>query len=81
MGPTCPWPAPPTIAPLLVRTADVPEPNGIYRLTTQAQGDAQSLGILNDSKENNISVLSRTTCDDSAQLWEVTSEWPVKEAL
>ncbi|WP_426735673.1 hypothetical protein [Myxococcus faecalis] len=68
-------------SPLLVKTADVPEPNGIYRLTTQAQGDAQSLGILNDSKENNISVLSKTTCDDSAHLWKVTSEWPVKEAL
>ncbi|MFY1827589.1 RICIN domain-containing protein [Myxococcus fulvus] len=75
--------------PLLVKTADVPEqrwklipePNGIYRLTTQAQGDTQSLGILNDSKENNISVLSKTTCNDSAQLWKVTSEWPVKDAL
>ncbi|RKG52496.1 hypothetical protein D7X30_33345 [Corallococcus sp. AB011P] len=67
--------------PLLVKSADVPEqrwklipePNGIYRLTTQAQGDALSLDIVNDSIANNIPILAKTGCNDSGQLWKVTT--------
>jgi hypothetical protein len=70
--------------PLLVKSADVPEqrwkltpePNGIYRLTTQAQGDALSLDIVNDSRANNIPILDTTGCNDSGQLWKVTSVGP-----
>src|SRR5215217_163383 len=70
--------------PLLVKSAAVPEqrwklipePNGIYRLTTQAKGDALSLDIVNDSKANNIPILAKTGCNDSGQLWKVTSASP-----
>ncbi|MCP3166359.1 RICIN domain-containing protein [Myxococcus qinghaiensis] len=75
--------------PLLVKSAAVPEqrwklipePNGIYRLTTQAQGDALSLDIVNDSRANNIPILAKTGCNDSGQLWKVTSERPVEDSL
>ncbi|MBU8899477.1 RICIN domain-containing protein [Corallococcus sp. M34] len=53
-----------------------PEPNGIFRLTTQAQGDTLSLDIVNDSGANNLPILGKTTCNDSGQLWKVTTESP-----
>ncbi|NRD45242.1 hypothetical protein, partial [Corallococcus exiguus] len=43
-----------------------------YRLTTQAQGDALSLDIVNDSRANNVPILAKTGCNDSGQLWKVT---------
>ncbi|MHA7628621.1 RICIN domain-containing protein [Corallococcus sp. M7] len=74
--------------PLLVKSAAVPEqrwklnpePNGIYRLTTQAQGDALSLDIVNDSKANNIPILDKTGCNDSGQLWKLTSVPPALDS-
>ena len=72
--------------PLLVDSADVPEqrwklvpePNGIYRLTNQAQGDTLSLDIVNDSRANNIPILSKTGCNDSGQLWKVSPVPPAR---